>query len=164
MRKKYTVAGLKNRCVIDPITECWLWSRCTHNGYAWVRHDGRTHYAHRLAYTLKHGDVDASLDVGATCNGPRHCINPAHHKPGTRTEIMRSVIERGRIAKGARKGMRYRGERTHFAKLDWPKVREIRSRLADGANKSELADANGISISNVHRIARYDTWKEGFAA
>lgn len=162
---KRALYALKARCAVDELTDCWLYQgHVRPNGYAWVMYEGKTWFGHRLAYTLKFGPIPAGKDCGQTCKGPRHCINPEHHKPGTRTQIMRSVIERGRIAKGVRKGIQYRGERSHFAKLDWAKVRQIRARLAEDESKHTLAAEYVISVDAIYKIARFETWKEGFAA
>ena len=160
-----TLADLQKRCTIDPIHGCWLWKGCVQgNGYARARHNGKTWFVHRLAYVLKHGSVAPGVDVYWTCKGPRHCIHPDHHAAGDRLDTMRSVKDRDRIASGIRLGVKRRGERSHFAKLDWAAVRDIRARLNKMDDKQEIAAAFGVTPSNLDRIARYDTWKEGFAA
>ena len=46
------------------------------------------------------------------------------------------------------------------AKLNWDKVRKIRSMLADGMKQREVAEIMGISQQNVNDINLEHTWKE----
>jgi hypothetical protein len=49
------------------------------------------------------------------------------------------------------------GERCHFSKLDWQKVKEIRE---SGKKAKELATLHGVSISCISSILRGKTWKK----
>lgn len=67
-------------------TGCWLWTKSvTSGGYARVKHEGRTHAAHRLLYELTIGSVPADLELDHICR-VRRCVNPAHLEPVTPRE------------------------------------------------------------------------------
>lgn len=59
-----------------------------------------------------------------------------------------------------RDGTHARGERQGAAKLTWPAVREIRRRHSAGETRRTLADAYAVSIPNIDRIIRGETWRE----
>lgn len=66
---------------------CWMWTgRLTDKGYGLARYtiDGKRHgiRAHRLAYELEHGKVDADMQVDHLCH-TRACVNPDHLRVAT---------------------------------------------------------------------------------
>lgn len=86
--------------------ECWLWTRIgPHKKYPagqtvesygqyWV--DGRTYFAHRLAYELTYGAIPQGLSVLHRCDTPA-CFNPAHLFLGTHADNMRDKAQKGRV-------------------------------------------------------------------
>lgn len=94
----------------DPITECWLWTGHTINGYgqfAGERGDGGngSELAHRFAFKLLVGPIGEGLTLDHLCHGwnahcpggsdcaHRRCVNPAHLEPVTIGEnVMRSPL------------------------------------------------------------------------
>ena len=90
-RKKNQVIDLvyiKSMCDIDPITDCWLWSRCIgkKHGYGQIRVNGKSELVHRIALALSgaippYGKTDA-LHNDSLCHGRRHCCNPGHLRYG----------------------------------------------------------------------------------
>ena len=69
--------------------ECWIWEGAVNNkGYGVFRHDGGTVKAHRLSYSLRHGQLPPELvldHVKGRC-GSTLCINPDHLDPVTQEE------------------------------------------------------------------------------
>jgi hypothetical protein len=67
---------------------CWLWTGATmRNGYAVIQR-GRglgTTAAHRVAYEALVGPIPAGLELDHLCR-VRHCVNPAHLEPVSRSE------------------------------------------------------------------------------
>lgn len=135
---------------------CWLWTAATVQGYgrmntskdgAWKAHD-----AHRIAYTLTHGAIEAGLCVLHECDN-RKCCNPAHLRAGTNADNVRDRERKGR-------GNQVKGERVAGAKLNEEKVREIKRRgLKRGHSQAEIAAAFGVSRTTVSLILRGETWR-----
>lgn len=153
--------------VIDEDTGCWEWQGCVQaNGYGRIRIGDRTYYVHRLAYwawSPRVGAIPAGLDVCHKCDN-RRCARPKHLFKGTRLDNMRDAKDKGRVASGLKLALRRRGDKTNFAKLDWPRVRSIRAAHADGTGTADLAAEHRVSVDNIRRIVRHDTWREGFAS
>lgn len=59
--------------------QCWEWPGArSRSGYGVVRHGGRTHLAHRLAYSLVTGPIPDGLVVDHwVCSNPG-CWRPSH--------------------------------------------------------------------------------------
>lgn len=65
---------------------CWLWTAAiAWNGYGNFRLEGRSAFAHRVAYTWIVGPVASELDLDHLCR-VRNCVNPEHLEPVTRRE------------------------------------------------------------------------------
>lgn len=76
-------------------TGCRVWTLATKNGYGQVSVDGRSEYAHRLAYELFVGPIPPGLQVLHTCDvGP--CILPAHLFLGTQRDNVVDMWTKGR--------------------------------------------------------------------
>jgi len=73
---------------------CWAWKGyITSNGYGQIRieqPDGawKTRYAHRISYEAFIGLIPVGLDLDHKCR-IRHCVNPDHLEPVSRSENMR---------------------------------------------------------------------------
>lgn len=68
---------------------CWLWKASKFsNGYGYfhVRQDGerKANLAHRWCYEQMKGPIPEGLDLDHTCR-VRHCVNPDHLEPVTRS-------------------------------------------------------------------------------
>ncbi len=68
---------------------CWPWHGArTKKGYGTFRKDGRTHYAHRVAYERTFGPIPDGLTIDHLCRN-KLCVNPAHLEVVTRGENVR---------------------------------------------------------------------------
>jgi len=57
---------------------CLLWSgELTPTGYGRIKVDGRLEYVHRVAWSLKYGEIPEGMTVKHFCH-VRHCVNPNH--------------------------------------------------------------------------------------
>jgi len=158
MAREITLALLKSRCKVDPRSECWGWAnRIEDSGYGRLRVKGKSHYAHRLAYTLAHGKVPEGIDVMHHCNNKR-CCNPDHLFAGTRKENVQRTASLGRMSCGLRHSFITRRTAQARAKLTMGKAREIRRRRDE--DKHALAAEYGVSEACIRKIWAHEIWKE----
>lgn len=130
--------------------ECVLWNhKISNNGYAGIRHEGRSLGAHVVALTIRSGPKPEPKMVAAHRCRNRNCINYRHLRWATATE---------NAADKVRDGVALFGERNHNAKLTADEVRAIRE-LAPRASKQSLAEMYGISPITVRDIINGRTWR-----
>lgn len=96
---------------------CWTWTAARNkaNGYGWFSFRGAPTVAHRVAWTLVHGEIPEGMEIGHRCHdedlscagGPscphRACVNPGHLEPMTHRANCRNG-ERGRSKNACRRG------------------------------------------------------------
>jgi len=83
---------------VDRSGDCWTWQgNRMAKGYGYLRVDGRTVLAHRMAYVLVHGAIPNGLQIDHVCHSTdkscpggicphRACVNPAHLEAVTSLE------------------------------------------------------------------------------
>ena len=124
---------------------CHVWmGAVTPNGYGQFHRDGKTVYAHRVAYELAYGPTD--LYVLHRCDN-RKCVNPEHLFAGTFDENMADMVTKQRQAHGDRNGRR---------KLSAEQVKEIRA--ASGLQR-EIAAQYGVTPALVSLIRSRSIWR-----
>ena len=116
------------------------------NGYGQIRADGKTAYAHRIAWELANGPIPAGAYVLHTCDN-RRCVNPAHLWLGSYLDNINDMNAKLRHAHGARNG---------HAKLT---VEEVSSIRAMDGTQGEIANHFGISQALVSMIRTRRIWK-----
>lgn len=116
---------------------CWLWQRALNKGYGATKRGG-IYSAHLLYYIEAHGPVPDGLQIDHLCQ-VKHCVNPDHMEPVTAAENMR---------------------RRPVTKLTADLVEEIRSLLAGGWARTDIAPAYGVSHHSITDIALRRTWKD----
>lgn len=104
---------LKANVAVDTETGCWLWQLSTDpSGYGQIFFEGRILRAHRAAYETWVGPIPDGLVIDHVhergCRH-RHCVNPAHLEPVTRTENARRGMSPAQIT--WRTGVCKRGHR-----------------------------------------------------
>lgn len=110
-------------------------------GYVYAKFNGKTVYAHRLAWALENGEIPADMQINHHCDNKR-CIRVSHLYLGTHQENMDDGKERNRFK-------RLSGEKNGQAKLTDGQVAEVR---ADGRSQRTIAADHGVSRSAVQLI------------
>ena len=78
--------------------DCWTWTGAKHSrtrGYGKFRLGGRVMNAHKAAYLLFVGEVEAGMVLGHQCNN-EHCVNPSHLKMESQSENIKYCVHCGR--------------------------------------------------------------------
>ena len=124
---------------------CHEWVGCLMpNGYGQFHKDGKTAYAHRIAYELAYGATDQQ--VLHRCDN-RKCVNPEHLFSGTLQDNMADMMQKGRQCAGNRNGRR---------KLSSDLVRSIR---AEVGLQREIAAKYGVTPSLIAMIRNGKIWR-----
>ncbi len=136
----------------EPNSGCWLWEKsCDKNGYGYIKYKDKTTKAHRVSLLLIDIDIENKM-VLHKCDNPS-CVNPTHLFVGNAKDNMQDMLSKNR--------QNYTGTslprtKNPNAKLTEKDVQEIRSSIQ---SLKELSLLYGISITHVHRIKRYKSWK-----
>lgn len=97
------------KVAISSEADCWLWTGGkTQDGYGLFKfiRDQSNWLAHRVAYTLRRGEIPDGLTLDHICRN-RACVNPAHLDPVSLRENM--LRGEGLAAQNARKTHCLRG-------------------------------------------------------
>jgi hypothetical protein len=125
------------------------------NGYAKIGKRSRQWLGHRLAWTLKFGEIPGGLFVLHKCDN-RPCINPDHLFLGTAKDNTRDMMQKGRACfNGGRNPQR--GSQVYNAVLDERKVALMRRLTA--FKQKELAAIFGVSFQSVSKVLKRECWK-----
>lgn len=145
---------------VDKSGDCWIWTagkdRLGYGSFTikYRQNKRATAYkAHRVAYALAYGAVDAGVCVLHTCDNPS-CVNPDHLRLGTHGDNMRDMANKGRGCT-----CRQDGENNKYAKLTEEEVLRMRSLHERGLAQHELANIFRVSPGTVSDVVRRHTWK-----
>ena len=131
--------------------ECWPWiAGRDENNYGVVSRNGRTRYAHREVYKFFNGPISSTKVVRHTCDNPP-CCNPAHLIDGSQADNVNDSIERGRRSS--------LGEDNPKARLTASEATGIRDAFSHGESYQSLAQRYNVSISTIHDITKFRTWR-----
>lgn len=108
---------------------------------------------HRLVWAEVHGPIPDGMCACHHCDNPR-CINIDHLFLGTHTDNMRDMAAKGRGVSPDVRGERHVGH-----KLTDADVRDIRSRVAVGANQHALAREYGVAVSLICLVVNRKRWR-----
>lgn len=139
----------------EPNSGCWLWTGGTHEfGYGIIglgRREQGTEKAHRVAFSLYHGDPTGHV-IMHDCDNPS-CVNPGHLRAGTLSDNAKDCAAKKRNFVPDN-----RGERAKWSKLTAAAVADIRKREIAG---TAYARRYGVSKSAIYQIWSGDNWAHG---
>lgn len=81
---------LENR-IIDPVTNCWLWTGAKSLGYGQLLVEGKIQRVHRLSYEIFVGPL-TQLALHRCSN--KHCFNPDHLYDGSYSDNLGDRINK----------------------------------------------------------------------
>lgn len=133
---------------------CWIWQRSKDkNGYGYIK-EGKTKKAHRVSWSIHHGEIPDGLWVLHRCDNPS-CVNPEHLFLGTALDNNHDMIRKGRERYP---GCDMSGERNSNSKLTKDNVEWIRANYSRGKGP-EFARKFGVIPIMITRIVRGEAWK-----
>lgn len=169
-----SIADLRERCDVDPVTRCWNWLG-GYNGYnnrsliprLWVydydRHDKVSVSGPRAAWMLAHEAAPLPGYVVYRACGNRRCLNPVHLRDGRKSDVGANARLSGRLKGTALESRRANLHLAYAAAGITPTspdvVRAIRAAPSD-VMLSSLAKLHGISPQTVSRIRRGESHRE----
>ena len=106
--------------------------------------------AHRVSWTLEHGEIPAGMCVCHHCDN-RRCVRPDHLFLGTAKDNMQDMVKKGRATKANR------GSGNGMAKLTEEQVYEIRE-VSKYGDLKRLGEKFGVSKSSMYEIRTRKTW------
>ena len=131
---------------------CLVWKGAKlASGYGLVRIGGKWKLAHRIAWTLAHGEIPNGAEVLHRCDNPP-CVNDDHLFLGTQGDNNRDRSAKGRTRVPV-------GVEQNFAKLDDDSVRKIRDMFSKGILKTHIALMFNVDRGTVDAILKRRTWK-----
>jgi hypothetical protein len=134
---------------------CILWTgykNKTGYGLVNVGKKGRNKWlkAHRIAWELNYGPIPNGICVCHKCD-VRNCINPEHLFLGTKADNNHDRWKKGR------RGNIVSGEEHPNSKLNWTKIKFIRSSVL---SQRKLSIITGVGKSEIGRIKSNKYWIE----
>ncbi len=130
--------------IIGEENKCWIWrGPINNNGYGRFSVDKIDHYAHIVAYAIKHKLNKVDLYVCHTCDN-KLCVNHNHLFLGTHLDNMKDKISKGRQTK----------------KLTDKEVIEIREKYEHGIyTQRKLAGEYNVCQYTIRVIVNNLAWK-----
>lgn len=130
--------------------DCWNWTAAFRNGYGAIKHEGRVHSAHRVAFVLTYDEPAAGLIVAHKCDN-KACCNPAHLEAVTPAQNNRDAFARGERAEA-------RGEQRPNAVLNEQLVSRAWSLRQSGKSYSEISRELGINHKTIASALGGKSW------
>lgn len=148
-RRKAIVEIFQQYVIPGEPDACWEWQGYRDKlGYGELKHWTGKCFAHRFSYEYYKGPIPNGLCILHRCDNPS-CINPKHLLIGTQQDNMADMVNKGRQARGSRRG---------GSKLTEAVIPEIRALRATGMFYTEIAQLYGVTDSTIRSIIHGSTW------
>lgn len=139
---------------VDKTKDCWEWTACKDRGgygiFGYSKH--KNVKAHRMSWSLAHGDIPEGLLVCHHCDNPS-CVRPNHLFLGTLKDNAYDMIRKGRKVV-------LKGEELSFAKLTERQVRTIKELWSKKVcTRKQLEEIFNVAKTTVYTITTGTTWK-----
>jgi hypothetical protein len=135
---------------VNKTDTCWLWTgKPNATGYGQFNAGDKMWLAHRYSYNLNVGPIMNGLHVLHKCDVPL-CVNPEHLFLGTQAENVQDMLNKGREAKGSKRGN---------AKLKEADIYQIRNLRLEGLTHRQIASRLNVSHTTIIRILLHNSWK-----
>ena len=163
----YCLEDVRQRCRIDPVTDCWIWSMAVSDGgrpyssttprvslpKGVLSIEHRTVSVSRVAWLMSGRKLAPGHVVWRTC-GCELCVNPAHLMAGTKAEEGAWVRESGRRRGSAMRTAVNTRNAAETQAIRPETVRSIEAQLAAGRLQREVSVDFGIHKATISKIAR----------
>lgn len=134
--------------------QCWIWTGAKFKlGYGKVIINYKPCLAHRVSWTLSHGEISNRVCILHKCDNPS-CVNPTHLFKGSKADNNRDRAQKGRSALGEKSGR---------VKLTDNQVKEIRATYQKGSTEFgsiKLGEKFGVSHRHILHIIHNKSRKE----
>lgn len=151
---------VRQRCVIDDVTGCWLWVGAmaggTHPTAMWPA-DGRTRTVRHIVQTLSRREPQPGENVFAREGCSMRCVCPAHLTTMLRKDWGAKVTESGALRDQPKRVAANRARAREVAHLTADQVAEIR---ASAEPIVDIARRLGVTPNVVGDARRGRTWRE----
>lgn len=142
---------------VEKTNTCWLWKGAKDKqGYGQFKINKKQIKAHRVAWTLLHGEIPDKFIIMHSCDNPP-CCNPDHLKLGTPKDNAMDRSLKGRSYGGGPK-LPAKGEKNGSAKLTEIQVKHLRQLFKNGVSKRALSEIFNVSRTNIKNIVNNTTW------
>jgi len=163
----YCLEDIRQRCRIDPITDCWVWSMAVSDGgrpyssttprvslpkgVLSVEH--RTVSVSRVSWLMSGRKLAPGHVVWRTC-GCELCVNPAHLRAGTKADEGAWMRKSGRWQGDPRRTAVNTRNAADAQAVRPETVRAIKAHLDAGRLQRDVAADFGLHKATISKIAR----------
>lgn len=133
---------------------CWLWTASTkgrHSNYGSFKYNGKTAFAHRVAYLLSKGPIGPKECVCHKCDNPL-CVNPEHLFLGSQIDNIADRTKKNRSAQP-------KGALNPASKITQEQANLIRELYKTGdLSQTALSAQFGVSQVQISNIVNNKSW------
>lgn len=154
-----TLKHLRDRCVVDEATGCWVWQQAVNSvGHPMVWSGQRVVGAHRLAWGLFKGEpARRGQYVMRSCGDPL-CIAPDHLYLIGQAAMTRYAAKLAAASDSPRRRQALALARQQRTRLTPALAQEIRAAVEGGELQRVVAERYGISRTHISAVVRGVRW------